>query len=73
MNRIYLVHPPHFKDDIFKIGGSEQFENDRLKSYGKGTEILAMVVVNGNYREVEKEINLHSFMEKNIFKEIEMK
>jgi hypothetical protein len=56
MPYVYLLHPPHFKDDVYKIGGSEHMDNCSLKSYGKGTEILAMIVINGNYLAVEKQI-----------------
>ena len=56
MPYVYLLHPPHFKDDVYKIGCSEHMDNCSLKSYGKGTEILAMIVINGNYLAVEKQI-----------------
>jgi hypothetical protein len=56
MPYVYLLHPPHFKDDVYKIGCSENMDNYILKSYGKGTEILAMIVINGNYLAVEKQI-----------------
>ena len=58
MPYVYLVQCSYFKDDVFKIGGSKKIENDRLKSYGKGTKILAMIVVNGDYREVENQIKV---------------
>ena len=58
MPYVYLLQCPYFKDDIFKIGGSEKIENDRLKSYGKGTKILAMIVLNCDYREVENQIKV---------------
>ena len=76
MPYVYLLQCPYFKDDIFKIGGSEKIENDRLKSYGKGTKILAMIVLNCDYREVENQIKVSfnsKFMVRNIFKEIKMK
>ena len=56
MPYVYLIQCPYFKDDIFKIGGSEKIENNRLKSYGNGTKILAMIVVKDDYREVENQI-----------------
>ena len=56
MPYVYLVQCSYFKDDVFKIGGSKKIETDRLKSYGKGTKILAMIVVNGDYHEVENQL-----------------
>ena len=58
MPYVYLIQCPYFKDDIFKIGGSEKIENKRLKSYGKGTKILAMIVVKDDYREVENQLKI---------------
>ena len=58
MPYVYLVQCSYFKEDVFKIGGSEKIENDRLKSYGKGTKILAMVVVTGDFHHVENQIKV---------------
>ena len=56
MTYVYLLQCPYFKNDVFKIGGSEKNGNERLKSYGKGTTVLAMIVINGDYRELENQI-----------------
>ena len=64
MPYVYLLHPPHFKDDVYKIGGSEHMDNCSLKSYGKGTEILAMIVINGNYLAREMGLKGYSKLKK---------
>jgi hypothetical protein len=56
MHRIYLIQQTHYQKDLYKIIVSEKVEHDLLKSYGKGTEVLGMIVINDNYREVEKQI-----------------
>ena len=56
MHRIYLIQQTHYQKDIYKIIVSEQLEHVLLKSYGKVTEILGMIVIKDNFRELEKQI-----------------
>ena len=56
MHRIYLIQQTHYQKDIYKIIVSEQLEHVLLKSYGKVTEVLGMIVIKDNFRELEKQI-----------------
>lgn len=56
MHRIYLIQETHYQKDIYKIIVSEKVEHDLLKSYGKTTEVLGMIVINDNCHELEKQI-----------------
>lgn len=43
---VYLIHPVLIEKDIYKIGMSMKHNMDRIKSYGKNTEIIRVLYCN---------------------------